>query len=219
MVRVVKKPAVRQAEILEVARQLFQAKGYEATSVDEIVRTADIAKGTFYYYFKSKEDVLNLLAHRLVADVVTLTQRIADDPNMGAIDKFCAILNKQSQILQTEQGVIEDMHRPQNRALHERNNREIILMFGPVLASVIEQGNREGVFHVEDALSTIQFILAGSLFLFGEGIFQWTAEEEAARTQAMLILIERAVGAAENSFALALSNVSTLSSALAGGKS
>ena len=207
MARTVKNPEVRQAEILEVARILFQSKGYEATSVDEIVRMASIAKGTFYYYFKSKEDVLNILAHQLVVDVVAQTQVIADDPSIGAIEKFCAILSKQSQILQEKQGVFNDLHRPENRALHECNNREIVLMFGPVLASVIEQGKQEGIFHVEDALSTIQFILAGSLFLFGADIFQWTAAEEAARTRAMLVLIERATGAKENSFAKALANV------------
>lgn len=40
MARIVKKPEVRRAEILGVADSLFQTQGYEATSVDEIVRTA-----------------------------------------------------------------------------------------------------------------------------------------------------------------------------------
>jgi AcrR family transcriptional regulator len=52
-----KKEETRQA-ILAAASELFKEKGYEATAVDEIVNRADIVKGTFYYHFESKEQVL-----------------------------------------------------------------------------------------------------------------------------------------------------------------
>ncbi|TQI79390.1 TetR family transcriptional regulator [Serratia fonticola] len=204
MVRTVKKPEVRRAEILQAAGKLFQEQGYETTSVDEIVRSAGIAKGTFYYYFKSKEEILAALAQQICADIVSRSQIIADDPQLGAIEKFCAIIAAQNQTVEDGQSIVKDLHRPENRALHERSNIETVLSFGPILASVVEQGNREGVFHVADPLSTVQFVLAGSLFLFGHQTFNWTPEEEAARMQAMLLLIERAFGAAPGSFAAAL---------------
>jgi hypothetical protein len=100
--------------------------------------------------------------------------------------------------------IVEDLHRPENRALHERSNIETVLVFGPILAAVVEQGNQEGVFQVADPLSTVQFILAGSLFLFGHQTFNWAPEEEAAHMQAMLLLIERAFGAKPGSFAAVL---------------
>lgn len=68
MVRTVKTPEVRRAEILQAASELFQEIGYESTSVDSIVRSAGIAKGTFYYYFKSKDEVLAALAQQLCRD-------------------------------------------------------------------------------------------------------------------------------------------------------
>ncbi|AHG20382.1 transcriptional regulator [Chania multitudinisentens RB-25] len=204
MARTVKKPEIRRAEILHAAGNLFQTQGYETTSVDEIVRSAGIAKGTFYYYFKSKEEVLEALAQQMCADIAARSQAIADDPHLGAIEKFCTIIAAQSQTVESGQSIVEDLHRPENRALHERSNIETVLVFGPVLAAVVEQGNREGVFQVADPLSTVQFILAGSMFLFGQQTFNWTPEEEAARMQAMLLLIERAFGAVPGSFATAL---------------
>lgn len=204
MVRTVKSPDIRRAEILKAANSLFNSRGYASTSVDEIVRTVGVAKGTFYYYFKSKEEVLAALAQQLAVDMAERSQAIANDPEMGAIEKICTIISEQNRMADSEQSVVENLHRPENREMHERSNVETVLVFGPILASVIEQGNREGVFQVEDPLSTIQFILAGSLFLLGHGIFNWSAEQEAARTQAMLILIERALGAATGSFAEAL---------------
>lgn len=170
------------------------------TSVDEIVRRVGVAKGTFYYYFKSKEEVLSALASEMVARMGELSRAVSEDPNMGAIEKICVIIHGQKKIQMSEQGVIDDLHRPENRELHERSNVETVLIFGPILAGVIEQGQREGVFNLDDPLSTVQFILAGSLFLFGEGVFSWTPEEEIARNRAMLTLIERALGAPVGSF-------------------
>jgi len=204
MVRTVKTPEVRRAEILQAASELFQEIGYESTSVDSIVRSAGIAKGTFYYYFKSKDEVLAALAQQLCAEMVARSQIIADDPQLGAIEKFCAIIASQNQTVEAGQALVEDLHRPENRVLHERSNIETVLAFGPILAAVVEQGNQEGVFQVDDPLSTVQFILAGSLFLFGHQMFSWTPEEQAARMQAMLLLIERAFGAVAGSFATVL---------------
>lgn len=52
-----KREATRQ-DILAAAGILFMRKGYEATSVDDIAEAANVAKGTLYYHFKSKDEVL-----------------------------------------------------------------------------------------------------------------------------------------------------------------
>lgn len=48
----------RQKQIIEASIELFAKKGYHATSVQEIVDEANIAKGSFYNYFESKEDLI-----------------------------------------------------------------------------------------------------------------------------------------------------------------
>ncbi len=55
-----KREATRQ-EILAAAGELFKSKGYETTSVDDIVEAANVAKGTFYYHFEKKDDLLMAL--------------------------------------------------------------------------------------------------------------------------------------------------------------
>ena len=50
-----------RAAILEAGRQIFAELGYEATSVRDIIRRTDLASGTFYNYFKSKEEVFHAL--------------------------------------------------------------------------------------------------------------------------------------------------------------
>lgn len=199
--RTVKAPDVRRAEIIQAAHRLFQSRGYSVTSVDEIVREAQVAKGTFYYYFKSKADILEALARQMVTDMAEQAQVIADDPSLPAITKICRIISQQNQVKDDGGDVMEGMHEAVNRELHDRINVETVLTLGPVFAQVIEQGNREGVFQVDDPLSTIQFILAGADFLMGENVFNWTPDEQVARLRAMLILIERALGAAPDTLA------------------
>ena len=48
----------RRQELLDIAYRLFIQKGYENTSIDDIIAIANIAKGTYYYYFPSKEATL-----------------------------------------------------------------------------------------------------------------------------------------------------------------
>lgn len=61
------KPAVvRREELMDAAQALFLDKGFDATSVDEIVAQAGVAKGTFYFHFKTKDDVLQALRERFV---------------------------------------------------------------------------------------------------------------------------------------------------------
>jgi AcrR family transcriptional regulator len=55
------KAANRQA-ILDAARAVFAQLGYEAATVRDIIRGTDLASGTFYNYFKSKEEVYEALA-------------------------------------------------------------------------------------------------------------------------------------------------------------
>ena len=58
------KPAEVRRELIDAAHRLFLDKGFEATSVGEIVEAADVAKGTFYFYFKTKDDILLALRAR-----------------------------------------------------------------------------------------------------------------------------------------------------------
>ena len=56
--------AVRKDQILRAARKVFREKGYESTTVSDIVNEAGVAQGTFYLYFPSKKHVIVALAQQ-----------------------------------------------------------------------------------------------------------------------------------------------------------
>jgi AcrR family transcriptional regulator len=191
MARTVKAHAVRRKELLDVAEGLFHTQGYATTTVEDIVRETGVAKGTFYHYFRSKEEVLAALATRMVDTMAKELRKIAAETSVPPISRLQRMFWVAQRIGDHERSVVNDLHRSENRELHDRNNVEIVRVLGPIVAEVIEQGKADGTFDVDDPVSTVQFLMAGSLFLFGEGVFDWTAEERAARVRAMKTLIGR----------------------------
>lgn len=198
MTRTVKDPKIRRSEILAAAGELFTNQGYINTTVEAIIQQVGIAKGTFYYYFKSKEEILDALVHQMVDELCEEYKKIADTPELNAADKMQKMLRGQNQL--TESILLEDLHRPENRELHERINIAVILKVSPVLAQVVEQGRKEAVFNVDYPLETIQFLLAGSQFLMESGLFQWNQEEQMKRARTLQLIIERSLGAEPGSF-------------------
>lgn len=78
--RIVKEYEERRKEILETAERLFLTKGYTKTTVNDILKEIGIAKGTFYHYFKSKEEVMDEIIMRIIKEDVTKAKRIVSIP-------------------------------------------------------------------------------------------------------------------------------------------
>ncbi len=90
----------RRNRIEEVAFKLFCEKGIKQTSIDEIVREADIAKGTFYLYFKNKNQLIDQLVLREATNVLERSIAQLNERQHGAasferrmIDIVDAIIN------------------------------------------------------------------------------------------------------------------------------
>ncbi|MER7969228.1 TetR/AcrR family transcriptional regulator [Streptomyces sp. NPDC096080] len=61
----------RRAELISIGRKLFSDTSYDALSMDDIARQAQVAKGLIYYYFQSKRGYYLAIVHDSVADLVT----------------------------------------------------------------------------------------------------------------------------------------------------
>ncbi|MEV5149028.1 TetR/AcrR family transcriptional regulator [Streptomyces sp. NPDC052727] len=63
--------ATRRAELIAIGRKLFADTSYDALSMDDIARQAQVAKGLIYYYFRSKRGYYLAIIQDSVADLVT----------------------------------------------------------------------------------------------------------------------------------------------------
>ncbi len=200
MARVTKAPEERRQEIVETAERLFHEIGYATCSVERIIREIGVAKGTFYYYFKSKEEILGAIVDHRLDQVVAATEQVADDPALDALTKMRLLLSGGSVGDDDNSDVAEMLHRPENRELHEATNVQSVLRLSPAFARIVEQGNREGVFAAETPLETIQFLLTGAQFLLDGGLFDFSAQEMRARRVVVQAIVEKALGAAPGTF-------------------
>lgn len=200
MARVVKAPEERRAEIVAAADRLFRKIGYAKCSVDQIIQEVGVAKGTFYYYFKSKQDILQAIVDRTLDQIVSLAEEVARDDTLSALEKMRRLLGRSHIGDDDSLEVAEMLHLPENRELHELTNIQTILRLSPPLAQIVEQGNGEGVFAVERPLETIQFLFTGAQFLTDEGLFGFSSGEIRTRRLVAQEIIEKALGADRGSF-------------------
>lgn len=206
--RVIKEHDERRNEILDTAERLFYTKGYTKTTINDILKDIGIAKGTFYYYFKSKEEVMYAIVNRIVDCDLAVAKRIAQDPTIPVNDKLLKILLSQGQGSLPEshkQELTEQFVKPGNEILHQQTLAIIIKRLSPVLADVTKEGIDQGLFHVNRVQETIEFLLAGAEFIFDTSLFGWTDEEKESRVLAFLELMENALGAKKGSFSYLIS--------------
>src|SRR5215469_1051003 len=83
-------PEVRREQILDSAAQVLVAKGLAAMTVADVVAGAEIAKATFYLYFRSKEDLVAALQARYTESLITRTDAVLTGPGSHAerLDEF-----------------------------------------------------------------------------------------------------------------------------------
>ncbi|WPX08447.1 TetR/AcrR family transcriptional regulator [Anaerocellum danielii] len=87
------KKLIKENRLLDAAYSLFIEKGITATAIDEIVKKAGVAKGTFYLYFKDKEDILEKLILKKSSEIVKKAlQEISSKEFPSPVDKFLFFL-------------------------------------------------------------------------------------------------------------------------------
>ncbi|PEZ08151.1 TetR family transcriptional regulator [Bacillus sp. AFS018417] len=199
--RIVKEYEERRNEILDTAERLFVSKGYMKTTVNDILREIGIAKGTFYHYFKSKEEVMDAIILRVVNTDVAAAKKIASNPNIPVIDKLFQILMAQMpKAGENKERMIEQFHQPNNAEMHQKSLVQAIVHLTPVLTEVIEQGIKEGVFVTVYPRETIEFLIASAQIIFDEGLFQWQPHEAMQRAKAFINMMETTLGAEKGTF-------------------
>jgi AcrR family transcriptional regulator len=163
MARTIKHPEVRRAELVGAARSLFFERGYDATSVDEIIARAGVSKGAFYYYFPSKGAVLEALAEQMAEEAAVNIRPILTDDTLNGFERLQQFL-RLNQRLKAEQApetlaLFEALFHPQNLALHHHVFTRVSRVMNPIMATILQQGMDDGSFLPGDPLAIAEVLL------------------------------------------------------------
>ena len=155
MVRIRKNPKVRQEELIDAALELFTSVGYEKTMIIDIVQKAGVAKGTFFYYFPTKEAVLEAICMRWATTmVVSFQQESRNCTVLKKLELFILQLLLPSQV----DLLIDKLWKEEKLNLIYHNwKKPVEMVFNPLLTVLCKQGNKEGAWHVEHIGETLAF--------------------------------------------------------------
>ncbi len=149
----------RKNEILDAATRLFYEKGYEATSVNDIMNSVGIAKGTLYYHFKSKEEIMNAMIERITNMLIARARMAAADKSQTIpVRVFMTFGALNVQELDGME-LLNLMHKPQNILIHQRQREMLERELVPILTELVEEGIKEGVFETEYPRESVEMIL------------------------------------------------------------
>lgn len=133
-----------KSRIIDAAWGLFSEKGFEATTLNDIIEAAGVAKGTFYYYFRGKDSLLTTLSVILDNYYAELDKELKDEDN--AFDKLMYLNYKMHTMIGTkiDFSLMANLYsaqllRDDKGYLLDRNR-----YYFRLIARIIEEGQKRG---------------------------------------------------------------------------
>ncbi len=161
-----------RTRILDAARQLFQAQGYEATTVDEIAAAADFSRGTVFNYFPSKDHLLYEIA---AGELETLTRMVAEgmDDVPSAVEKIRRVMRlfvaDTVPFLQITRRVLLET------LMHPVDIPSPVVYLERILAGLVEEAQAQGEVRVELDPANVARAVVG---VYLASFFRWISAEQ-----------------------------------------
>ena len=150
----------RRDEIIETAGKLFEEKGYEQTQVQDIVNEIGVAKGLFYYYFKSKDEVMEELADRYADAIIDAVNKLIDK-DITTFDKINRIFQIFIDSAEKKFGIFMGILNVKNGITHERIFFNVGKKMVPLVTELILSGNDNGECNCSDPKFITEFLVSG----------------------------------------------------------
>jgi AcrR family transcriptional regulator len=191
MPRVIKHPEIRRAEILDAAFAMFIQRGYDNTSLNDVIAGAGLSKGMFYHHFASKEALLEALFDRITDQAYAALEPIISALGVDPKTRLQRVLVRGAEIrlesVKFTREVFESLLRPENKDLYHRIEEAWANRMRPILSRIIAHGVDAGVFTTSDPEGVADLMLQMQIstkYLVERGVVaRTTREREAAAAE------------------------------------
>lgn len=194
--RIVKEAAVRRNEILDAAEQLFVTKGFDKTSTNDILERVGIARGTLYYHFGSKEEILDAIIQRMSETLVKRAAGVAAQKGKPVLERLTEMMLALNVDSKLGHEIMEQVHKPQNALMHQKMQEGLLAGITPLITGLIEEGIAQGLCQTDYPAQAAEMMLLYSNTAF-DALAEHSRDEE--KISAFIYHTERILGMPQDS--------------------
>ncbi len=171
---------IRRNQILDAATKVFVRLGFQHARMDDIVEESGLSKGTLYWYFKSKEDIINAILRRLFTGELENLESLLEAEGTAS-ERLIQLTNNRVIGMKRMSGIVPIIFEFYAVAVHQQWVKQFIgeyfKHFRGLLEDLINQGIDRGEFYPVNAAETA--ISFASMY---EGLtIHWLMEPEAVQ--------------------------------------
>jgi AcrR family transcriptional regulator len=153
----------KKQEFLDVALELFYEKGYEKTTINDIINKLGVSKGAFYHYFQSKEDIIETIAIGYADKMSHIIKKILNRTDINAIEKFNISIELTQDYKKSESDrrtkIKGSLRNDENLKLQKKIMDKISEKYVVFYDQIVKEGIEQKLFQVSYSKELPRFIL------------------------------------------------------------
>ena len=149
----------KRKRIIEAATRIFAEKGYDGATISEIAKEAEVADGTIYEYYKSKEDLIVSIPEENLLELLSYIDETSPDKKLERIIVFCFRFFNNNRYFTS---ILVLMLRP-NRRFYKSESKRILDKIGDKIGDIIIEGREQGVFSNDFDIPVFQDLVFGTI--------------------------------------------------------
>lgn len=145
-------------KILEVSLSLFNEKGYEKTTIQDIVNALGMSKGAIYHHFKSKDEIIEALSERCYHGDAQM-ELLQNASDKSGIEKLRAIIYRQIQNEEKQQIDSISINLWKNPKIFMNGMAENLSVNSQIVERILKEGMEDGSIRRQDPLCAAQVLM------------------------------------------------------------
>ena len=186
----------KSEKILDALQQLMEEKNIQHISVSDIAAKAGIGKGSIYYYFSSKDAIVDALIKRSYEKPLQTAKSLATQTNISSFTRMAMLF----QACQSSSAIfLRQKHKAETSAqdlafLHQKYLYYVISELKPALTDIISQGIANDEIHFDYPAALAEITLIVLAVKLDNSLIPSTTEETADTIRGLIALLEKGTG-------------------------
>ena len=200
----------KRDQILDALHELMINDNIRHISVSDIAKKAGIGKGSIYYYFSSKDEILDALIKRTYSGALALAQELVHRTDLSIFARLSQITNaciaatkdflRRSEIAKGQPVSTEKLY--DSAFIHQQFMKYTIVDFKDIYTEIIQQEINKGTINVDSPAEVAEIVLIVLTVKIDNTLSPSTEEETAKTLQSLITLLERGTGNSDGAFGI-----------------